>query len=164
MLAETFQLYFQHLRIPPVTWHFWGDGPYRADILDAREHSPNIHWLPPVEHDRIVSHVREADVGLCLIEIEQDLSDQLSSPNKLLETLAAGLPALCTDLIEARRLLGDQADDWILIDPKHELSRALERISRSNVEDFKRSWPGIKSWTEEVAPLVQGVEQIMMGC
>lgn len=143
---------------------FLGDGPYRADVLAARELSPNIHWLPPVEHERVVSHVREADIGLCLIEIEQDLSDQLSSPNKLLETLAAGIPPLCTDLIEARRLLGTQADKWILHDPKQELAKALARLGKSNVEDFKRGWPGIKSWADEVAPLVHGIKQVMLAC
>lgn len=142
---------------------FLGDGPYRTEVLAARESSPNIHWLPPVEHERIVSHVREADVGLCLIEIEQDLSDRLSSPNKLLEALAAGIPALCTDLIEARRLLADQAEDWILKDPERELSEFIDRVSRSDVENFKREWPGLKSWTDEVAPLVHAVEQLVIG-
>ena len=141
---------------------FLGDGPYRADVLAARERSNNIHWLPPVEHQRIVSHVRGADVGLCLIEVEQDLSDQLSSPNKLLETLAADIPPLCTDLVEARRLLGDQAEDWILGDPKVELPAALDRIDRSNIARFQRAWVGLKAWDDEVAPFTRSVKEVML--
>ncbi|HXH80911.1 MAG TPA: glycosyltransferase [Nocardioides sp.] len=140
---------------------FLGDGPYKDDIVKAGQRSPNIHWLPPVPHDRIVSNVREADVGLCLIEIHQDLSDQLSSPNKLLESLAAGIPALCTDLVEARRLMGELAEGWILSDPETELSTVLETIDRSRVTVFKQAWGGLPSWDEEVASWVQAITGVV---
>ena len=53
---------------------FLGDGPLRESMLTASAKHPNIHWLPPVDLDLIVAHVREADVGLCLIEQHFDLS------------------------------------------------------------------------------------------
>jgi hypothetical protein len=64
---------------------FLGDGPMRTDVVAAGTGHPSIHWLPPVDADLIVAHAREADVGLCLIEEQLDLSDRLSSPNKLME-------------------------------------------------------------------------------
>lgn len=132
---------------------FLGDGPFRRQVEEAGAANPNIHWLPPVDHDRIVANVREADVGLCLIDVHQALSDQLSSPNKLLESLAAGIPALCTDLVEARRLLGDLAEGWILGCPAAELGPALARITRADCERFSSAWPGLPLWSDEVAPL-----------
>lgn len=142
---------------------FLGDGPFRSQIEEAGARSPNIHWLPPVDHDRIVSNVREADVGLCLIDVHQALSDQLSSPNKLLESLAAGIPALCTELVEARRLLGDLADEWILADPVDDLVPALRRISRADCERFTQEFPGLKPWSEDVAPLTAAIGGLLDG-
>lgn len=141
---------------------FLGDGPYRAEVLAARERSGNIHWLPPVEHERVVSYVRGADIGLCLIEIEKGLSVQLASPNKFFETVAAGIPPLCTDMTEVRRLLGNQARDWILGDPERELSAALERLGHSEIARFQREWVGLKSWEDEVAPFTRSLEEIML--
>jgi glycosyltransferase involved in cell wall biosynthesis len=133
---------------------FLGDGHLREAVLAACAHHSNIHWLPPVDHDLIVANVREADVGLCLIEHQRDLSDELSSPNKLLESLAAGTPPLCSDLVEARRLLGPLADKWIMKDPGTQLAAALERISKADVEAFRSEWPGATTWDDEIQPLV----------
>jgi glycosyltransferase involved in cell wall biosynthesis len=133
---------------------FLGDGHLREAVLAASAGHSNIHWLPPVDHDLIVAHVREADVGLCLIEHQLGLSAELSSPNKLLESLAADTPPLCSDLVEARRLLGPLADGWILSDPSTQLAAALERISKADVEAFRSEWPGATTWDEEIQPLV----------
>ena len=133
---------------------FLGDGYLRENVLSAATDHPNIHWLPTVPHDLVVAHVKEADVGLCLIDIQLDLSDRLSSPNKLLEALAADRPALCSDLVEARRLMGRLADKWILSEPEIELANALERITKADVEAFTSEWPGMPTWDEGVKPLV----------
>jgi glycosyltransferase involved in cell wall biosynthesis len=140
---------------------FLGDGPYRESIVEAGRRHPTIHWAPPVNPDLIVAHVREADVGLCLIEQQLDLSDRLSSPNKLMEALAAGIPALCSDLVEARRLLAERSDLWVLPDPQQMLAGALERITKSDCEAFRSSWPGVKPWAEEVAPLTAAVATLL---
>lgn len=133
---------------------FLGDGYLRKAVLAASAMHTNIHWLPPVEPDLIVAHVREADVGLCLIENQLDLSDRFSSPNKLLESLAADVPPLCSELVEARILLGPLADRWILSDPTTQLVAALTRIGKADVEQFKSEWPGATTWQLEVEPLV----------
>lgn len=133
---------------------FLGDGHLREAVVTASVLHANIHWLPPVDPDLIVAHAREADVGLCLIEDQLDLSDRLSSPNKLLESLAADVPPLCSDLIEARRLLGPLAEKWMLADPRTQLAGFLERIVKADVEQFKSTWPGATRWEVEVQPLV----------
>ncbi len=141
---------------------FLGDGPYREQVVAASNAHSNIHWLPPVDPELIVSHVREADVGLCLIEHQLDLSDRLSSPNKLLESLAADVPALCSDLIEARKLLGSLADDWILDDPSQQLPSALARITKSGVRKFRDAWQGTTTWADEVAPLARAYQRLVL--
>lgn len=133
---------------------FLGDGHLRGAVLRASAIDANIHWLPPVDPDLIVAHVREADVGLCLIENHLDLSDRFSSPNKLLESLAADVPPLCSELVEARTLLGPLADRWTLTDPMAQLVAALGHIGKEDVEQFKSEWPGATTWEAEVEPLV----------
>lgn len=136
---------------------FLGDGPLRTPIVEAGRRHPSIHWVAPVSPDFIVANVREADVGLCLIDEQLSLSDRLSSPNKLLEALAADIPALCSNLVEARRLLGEHADRWILVDPEKTLAAAVRRIGKADCEEFRSTWDGVRAWDQEVAPLVAGV-------
>lgn len=115
---------------------FLGDGHMRKLVEEAGQKHPNIHWHPPVDPDEVVSYVRGADVGLCLIEYAS-LSDELSTPNKLMESLSAGIPPLSSALFEAKRLIGPEASKtWILDDPEKQLSAALERISFEDVAEF----------------------------
>lgn len=139
---------------------FLGDGALKSQVRSAEAEHSNIHWMPPVDPDLIVAHTREADVGLCLIEDQLDLSDRLSSPNKLTEALAANTPALCTDLIEARRMLGALAKTWVLNDVT-DLSLALRRISKTDVATFRAAWPGVPEWPEVVRPLVEAYRGLL---
>lgn len=139
---------------------FLGAGPLYGLVRAAADESPVVHWLPPVAPDLVVSYVSEADVALCLIELDS-LSYRLSSPNKLFEGLAVGVPVLCTDLAEARVLLGDHADEWILGNVPRDLSAAIRRIDASNARYFKDTWGGLCTWDEEAASYVAACVEAM---
>jgi glycosyltransferase involved in cell wall biosynthesis len=140
---------------PGVHLAFLGDGQLRPLVEDACAVAPNIHLLPAVPPESVVSMVRGADVGVCLIE-PASLSDQLSTPNKLMEALAAGIPPLCSDLVEARRLLGAELSrTWILTDPESQLAEAIRRIGPDDLAQFTANWHGIGTWDEHVAELVE---------
>lgn len=140
-------------RHPEAHVVFLGDGALRPEVERAAEEFPNIHWLPSVAPDEVVAHVRGADVGLCLIE-HSCLSMALSTPNKLMEALKAGIPPLCSDLVEARRILGDSARTWVLEDPSSQLESAIARITPADVERFKADPPKILTWDEQAVSLV----------
>lgn len=131
---------------------FLGGGALADTVDAASRRCPTIHRLPPVPHDEVVGYVREADVALVLIE-PTCLSYRLASPNKLFEALAAGTPPLCTDLPEARGLLADQSDTWIL-ESVPQLAQVVHSISKADTDRFNRGWHGLPSWAEEVRPLV----------
>ncbi len=133
---------------------FLGDGRLRKFVEEYASRHSNIHWMAPVESDLIVAHIREADVGLCLIEIETGLSAYLSTPNKLMESLLADRPALCTPLVEVERLLGPSRSSWILTDPQSQLSDALDRITKESVAEFIENWPGLGTWDDEMRGLI----------
>ena len=101
---------------------------------------------------------RGADVALCLIE-SGCLSHRMSTPNKMMEAFAAGVPALCSPLSEARRYLGDQAATWVLEDPERDLIGALERITREDIEAFTA--PTIPTWEEGAARLREAYERAL---
>lgn len=138
---------------------FLGDGRMRKDVEEAGRINPNIHWHPPVEPDSVVAHVRGADIGLCLIEYHS-LSDELSTPNKLMEALVAGIPPLSSGLFEARRLLGPEASrTWILDTPAEQLADALGRITKEDVVEFKKKWQGVPGWDVQAQDLINAYRE-----
>jgi hypothetical protein len=142
---------------------FLGDGRLRESVEEYSSRHANIHWLAPVHPDLIVAHVREADVGLCLIDIGSCLSAYLSTPNKLMESLLANRPALCTSLVEVERLLGPSRASWILTDPKAQLSDALACINKESVAEFVDSWPGLGTWDDEMEGLISAYSALVDG-
>lgn len=83
---------------------FIGFGELASLIKKDSNYFPNIHLHPPVSHDKVVSVVSSADIGLCLIE-NCSLSDHLCLPNKLFEYCTAGLQVLASNIPEVRLLL-----------------------------------------------------------
>lgn len=147
---------------PNVHVVFLGDGDLRHLVEEATTKHANIHWHPMVPPDSVVAHVRGADIGLCLIESAASLSDELSTPNKLLESWVAGIPPLSSGLKEAKRLLGPElSDTWILDTPEEQLSEALQGITLADVADFKTHWKPVPSWDEQVVQLVEGYRQAL---
>ena len=80
----------------PADIVFMGYGPLENLLSEESQASDNIHLHPAVAHDAVISIVRSADVGLCVIN-RVSLSDYLSLPNKLFEYAYAGVPSLVSD-------------------------------------------------------------------
>ena len=137
---------------------FVGSGALLPEVESAAASHPNIHRLPPVQPEQVLAMTRGADVALCLIE-SGCLSHRMSTPNKMMEAFAAGVPALCSPLAEARRYLGDQAPAWVLEDPERDLVSALESITREDIEAFTA--PAIPTWEEGAARLRKAYERAL---
>lgn len=147
---------------PSVHIAFLGEGYLQSTVEAAAASAPNIHLVPAVPPDEVVSVVRGADVGLCLIEYVS-LSDELSTPNKLMEALAAGIPPLSSDLVEARRLLGPElSETWVLDAPAEQLGQALERIGPAEIAAFQAAWNGIPTWDEQAVDLIDAYRQALV--
>lgn len=141
-------------RNPKVHLVFLGDGDFRKNVEEAAEKYPNIHWHPMVTPDQVVSYVRGADIGLCLVEYAS-LSDELSTPNKLLESWVAGIPPLSSGLQEAKRLLGPElSKTWVIESPEEQLANALTRLTMADIVKFKKEWKPITSWDEQATDLI----------
>ena len=137
---------------------FVGSGALLPEVERAAASHPNIHHLPPVQPEQVLAMTRGADVVLCLIE-SGCLSHRMSTPNKMMEAFAAGVPALCSPLAEARRYLGDQAPAWVLEDPERDLASALRHITRDDIDAFEA--PRIPTWEEGAARLRKAYERAL---
>jgi glycosyltransferase involved in cell wall biosynthesis len=97
---ETDRLAGAHLAI-------MGYGPLRPLLQHQAESSTaadRIHFLPPVPPADVTTWVAGADVAAMPIE-PTTLNHRLSSPNKLFEAMAAGVPIVGPDFPEFRRFV-----------------------------------------------------------
>ena len=86
---------------------FLGYGSQAAELRALAAASPvaeRVHVFPAVSPDVLVDWVRDADVAVMPIQ-DSTLNHRLSTPNKLFEALAAGVPIVASDLPELRRIV-----------------------------------------------------------
>jgi glycosyltransferase involved in cell wall biosynthesis len=68
-----------------------------------------LHVLRAVPPEVLPAWVASADVGVMAIQAST-LNHRLSSPNKLFESIATGLPVVVSDFVEMRRIVLDDPD------------------------------------------------------
>jgi glycosyltransferase involved in cell wall biosynthesis len=90
-----------------------GMGPLSSEIAAVAARSTCIRLHAAVPPDRLAEYTASADVGLCLIE-DTCLSYRYCMPNKLFEYLAAGVPALVSNLPEIAQVVTGQGGGWVL--------------------------------------------------
>lgn len=98
-----------------------GDGPIRQQLSQIAEDSNNqdrIKFVGKVPLKDLPGYTKGADIGVNLLE-DLNLSKKLASPNKLFEYIQAGIPILCTDTVENRKVI-DKYKLGILVDNKPE--------------------------------------------
>ncbi|MEO8463517.1 MAG: glycosyltransferase [Chloroflexota bacterium] len=86
---------------------YLGYGGMRADLdtLAAGPTAPGrIHVLAAVPPEALGPWVGSADVGVMMIQ-PSTLNHRMSTPNKLFECLAAGIPVIASDFPEMRRIV-----------------------------------------------------------
>ena len=84
-----------------------GDGNGRLDLEKyAREQGKHVNIIPPVPHEEIPKWLSEAHIGALPFPDEEKF--RVSSPIKLFEYLAAGLPILATRIDCHTDVIGDK--------------------------------------------------------
>jgi glycosyltransferase involved in cell wall biosynthesis len=98
--------------VPQAHLVLLGFGPLRDELI-ARAAEPasggRIHVLPAVPPEELADWVVSADVGV-MPNQPRTLNERLSTPNKLFESLAVGLPVVSSDFPERRRIVIDDPD------------------------------------------------------
>jgi len=98
--------------VPQAHLVLLGFGPLRDELV-ARAAEPasggRVHVLPAVPPEELADWVVSADVGV-MPNQPRTLNERLSTPNKLFESLAVGLPVVSSDFPERRRIVIDDPD------------------------------------------------------
>ncbi|MGI8876192.1 MAG: glycosyltransferase [Egibacteraceae bacterium] len=82
-------------------------------VARAAGQSERVHFLPSVPIAHVSAHVRQASVGVSLLEDTCE-NHRLALPNKVFEYVAAGLPVVVSDLPELRRLIDEHGIGWVV--------------------------------------------------
>lgn len=124
---------------------FIGYGEYEEKIERVSLAKKNIHLHAAVSHEAVVALVKNADVGLCLIE-NVSLSDFYCLPNKLFEYTFAGLPVLASNFPDIKNIvskynLGNVCDINSISIKKAVLEIERKHLSRINSDLRELGWP-----------------------
>lgn len=125
-----------------------------------------LHLVPPVSPRAVSAAIREADVSLVLIQ-DAGLSYHFSSPNKLFESVHAGIPVIGSDLPEIRRVLCT-FDCGLIVTPDEpqSIAEAMERILRDGalrerLAAGSRVAASQINWENEEAKLLSAYERLL---
>lgn len=92
-----------------VLW-LYGDGPGRAALAEFTTTSADaVRLMPPVAHEAIPTLLGQAHIGVTSLPSRDDIKYQASSPVKLFEYMAAGMPLLSTRNVCHTEVVGDGA-------------------------------------------------------
>lgn len=100
------------LRLPGVALVAMGDGPLRPAIerlAGEPRADGRVHLLPPVPPADLLAWISAADVG-AMVNQPVSRNERISTPNKLFECLAAGVPVVSSDFPARRRIVIDDPD------------------------------------------------------
>jgi glycosyltransferase involved in cell wall biosynthesis len=150
-----------------------GFGPDRERLL-GRAADPafngRIHLLDAVPPAELIPWVASADVGV-MPNQPRTLNERLSTPNKLFESIAAGLPVVSSDFPERRRIIIDDPLGSLgaVCDPTdpRALARAIHSIiglDVASLSDLRRRCSTAAAerwnWESEAEALLDGYRTI----
>lgn len=117
---------------------------------------PPIEWHGYIEHSRIAEEVASCDVAVSPLPPLD--SFQVSSPAKIYEYLAMGLPVVATDITPHRRILDEDCGILVASDDVEMMTAAFEQILsdseyRSRLSEGARQRALDNTWEERFATL-----------
>ena len=110
------------------------------DLAADPRYGGRLHVLKAVPPDELPAWIVSADVGVMAIQAST-LNHRLSSPNKLFESIATGLPVVVSDFVEMRRIVLDDPDGPLgaVCDPADPVSIAAAIRSILDLAPAERS-------------------------
>lgn len=111
---------------------FMGYGDYVDSVKEVAMKYRNVHYHPPVPHDKVVEISKSADVGLCMIE-PISLSDVYCLPNKLFEYAFSNLFVLSSDLPDIKKIIEDYDLGVYCKNERKEFTETISAIRKLNI-------------------------------
>lgn len=141
---------FSHL---PEDRHlvFMGFGPLVDRIEREAAARTNLHFHPGVDFLAVPRYTSSADVALVFFE-DACLSYHHVLPNKLLESLNAGVPVVVSDLPDMVREIHDDDAGWVTTNDRDAIVGLLASLDRETVDRKARgaaAWSARNHWDVE---------------
>ena len=131
-------------RLLETQFVFMGYGPMEEELRARAALSERIHVLPAVAPEELAGWISGASVGL-MPNLPESLNEYYSTPNKLFESIAAGVPVVSSDFPERRRIVLDPEVGPLgaVCDPSNpnDLARAIYEVTaggKSVRDGFRR--------------------------
>lgn len=146
-----------------------GYGPDRkklSQIIKIKKLQKKISLLPPLPPDQIIAVIRQAQLGLCLIE-NVSLSYYYSTPNKIFQYMAAKLPILASNFPEQKKIvlqnkIGEVVDPR---DPQVIAQKIVQMTQEVNWRRYRKNLEGLKqkkyTWEKEAKKLLSFYKNII---
>jgi glycosyltransferase involved in cell wall biosynthesis len=137
-------------------------------LADREGVSDRVEFAGAVSADQLIETIREASVGLALIQ-PICLSYRMSLPNKVFEYVAAGLPVLGTDLpaigsLVTEHRIGLLAEPGEAKDVAEKLGEMLVPERNAAFRDAARAAARELNWDREAERLAQAYRAAAMRC
>lgn len=139
-----------------------GNGTLESDIKDKAKQigvSDRLKIVSPVHINEVTATLSQADIGVSLITSEER-SYKYALPNKMFESIAAGLPILSSPNPELKSLI-DKYDIGMVCDPTNPklIAKTIEKMFEpNNYENFRRNVQKARmelNWEQEELKLIE---------
>lgn len=136
---------------------FMGFGDLTSRVQEYARKYSNIHFHAGVKPLEVVKYVSGADVGVSLIE-RICLSYYHTLPNKVLESLSAGVPIVVSDFPDMSALVEQHGCGWKVSVDKLAVAKLVARLSKAEIESKRTAaltWAREHVWEREERTLLK---------
>lgn len=141
---------------------FMGKGSL-TDLIKSYQKTGSVFFHEFVNPSQYLHYTSSADVGISFIE-DISLSDRYCLPNKLFEYMFCGLPVVCSNLPEMRKLVEEHS---IGIVAKNNsitgFKEAFNDLNKKGLDFFKENIPrasSLYSWSNQEEKLIRLYDQL----
>lgn len=141
---------------------FMGKGILK-ELIKSYSHTGKIFYHEFVDPKKYLNFTASADVGISFIE-DISLSDRYCLPNKLFEYMFCGLPIICSNLPEMKKLV--EAHSIGVVAKENSVAgfrEAIEALNLLGLSYFKQNIPyasSIYSWSNQEKKLIKLYSQL----
>lgn len=141
---------------------FMGNGSL-TNLIQSYDYTSKIFYHEFVDPKQYLNFTSSADVGISFIE-DISLSDRYCLPNKLFEYIFCGLPVICSNLPEMRKLVEYHSVGIVVKENSIDgFMEAVEEINSIGLDFFKRNLSqasSIYSWANQEKILIDLYNQL----
>lgn len=143
---------------------------FGADVNMVRQRAlvhSNIHYMTAVPPDSLRQYTSGADVGIHMMDASC-VNHLYALPNKPMEYMNAGIPAIVSDLPEMGKLIRESGGGWVVpVNNAAALKATIEGIKSTEIaakRELAIRWALENYWEREEVKLLQVYQKLGYSC